>query len=282
MKAVPALAAFGLLVGCSASSGNGDASREIATPCDPLAAKPLTLGTIVGVGKDATGTLYVDSSHGVFVVDDGNTKVVRQHVTGTGSSGTTEFLFSFEAPGADVSSARQLLVETAGSPPMATAMALGPTSSKAFLSQSPAGTTALMLVDASTVSGLAVVNTRNVISYLADVSNGDVILATVPMNADETSTDGGLVIFYGPPGAVEQRKITAFEESLSGNGTLTFLVGGTANVLAFGEVPAPDAGPFGAFALLGLTPQGSDELTVTLRSPTPTMLPPALSFSCLP
>jgi hypothetical protein len=69
---------------------------------------------------------------------------------------------------------------------------------------------------------------------------------------------------------------------MSGNGTLTYLVGGTPYVLAFGNVAAPDAGPFGEFALLGLTPQGSAELTVTLRAPTPTVLPPALSFSCLP
>jgi hypothetical protein len=282
MKAVPALAALGLLVACSTSDGNGDASRATATPCDPLAAKPLTLGTVVGVGKDAAGTLYVDSSHGVFVVDNGSTKLIRQHVTGSGSSGTTELLFTFEAPGADISTAQQLLVETTGSPAMATAMALGPTSSKAFLNQAPAGTTALTVVDASTVSGLAVVNTPNAISYLADVSNGDVILATVPLNDDETSSDGGLAIFYGPPDAVAQRTITGFEETLSGNGTVTFLVGATTYVLAFGEVAAPDAGPLGAFALLSLTPQGSDALTVSLRAPTPTVLPPTLSFSCLP
>ena len=281
MRSLLVLAPLTLILSCSSSSGDvhGDASTAALSPCDPLAPKPITLGDVVGVGQDTSGTLYVDSANGIFVSDVGN-ELVRQHVVGAGSSGTTEFLFSFEPPGADFSSARDLLVETAGT--AATKMALGPTSSKAFLNQSPAGTTALTLADAVTVSGKTVVNTPNVISYLADVSNGDVILATVPMNADETSTDGGLVIFYGPPGAVEQRKITAFEESLSGNGTLTFLVGGTANVLAFGEVPAPDAGPFGAFALLGLTPQGSDELTVTLRSPTPTMLPPALSFSCLP
>jgi hypothetical protein len=285
MKATPSLVALGLLVGCSASAGNGNNDAGGATsPCDPLAAKPFVFGslTVVGVGKDAAGTLYVDANQGVFLADQGSTKLVRQHVTGSGSSGTTELLFTFEAPGADVSSARQLLVETTGSPPTATAMALGPTSSKAFLNQSPAGTTALTLVDASTISGLAVVNTPNVISYLADVANGDVILATVPLNADETSANGGLAIFYGPPGAVDQRPITAFEESLSGNGSLTFLVGATPYVLAFGEVAAPDAGPFGAFALLSLTPQGSDALTVTLRSPTPTTLPRALSFSCLP
>jgi hypothetical protein len=280
MKAYPAIVAFGLLVGCSSSAGNGDASAGAATPCDPLAAKPLTLGAVVGVGKDATGRLYVDSSHGVFVLDNGDTKLIRQHVIGTGTSGTTEFIFSFEAPGADASTALQLLVETTGS--TATAMALGPTSSKAFLNQSPPGTTSLTLVDASMGSGLAVVNTPNVISYLADVSNGDVILATVPMNSDETSSNGGLAIFYGPPDAVAQRPITAFIETLSGNGSLTFLVDGKPYSLDFGEIAAPDAGPLGMFSLLDLTPAGGDKLTVTLRTPTPSALPGGLSFSCLP
>lgn len=165
---------------------------------------------------------------------------------------------------------------------MASAMALGPTDSKAFLDQSPAGTTALTLVDASIASGLAVLNTPNVVSYLADVSNGDVILATVPLTADETSSDGGLAIFYGPPGAVDERTITSFVKTLSGNGAVTFLVGETPYVLDFGEVAAPDAGPFGTFALLDLTPHGGEALTVTLRSPTPATLPPSLSFSCLP
>lgn len=50
----------------------------------------------------------------------------------------------------------------------------------------------------------------------------------------------------------------------------------------FGEVPSPDAGPLGTFALLGLTPQGSAALTVTLRASTLTMLPPALSFAFMP
>jgi hypothetical protein len=278
MKAVPALAALGLFVACSSSHGTTDMSGQ--TPCDPLAPTPLTLGTVIGVGKDAAGTLYVDTSHGVFVA--GSTTLVRQHVIGTGSSGTTEFLFSFEAPGADASTAQQLLVETTGSPPTATAMALGPTSSRAFLNQSPAGTTPLTLVDASTVADLPVVNTPNVISYLADVANGDVILATVPMNDDETSSSGGLAIFYGPPSAVARRTITAFEETLSGNGSVTFLVDGTPYVLAFGNVATPGSGPLGTFSLLSLTPRGSDALMVTLRSPTPTAVPAELMVSCPP
>jgi hypothetical protein len=280
MRSLLVLAPLTLILSCSSSSGDvhGDASTAALSPCDPLAPKPITLGDVVGVGQDTSGTLYVDSANGIFVSDVGN-ELVRQHVVGAGSSGTTEFLFSFEPPGADFSSARDLLVETAGT--AATKMALGPTSSKAFLNQSPAGTTALTLADAVTVSGKTVVNTPNVISYLADVTNGDVILATVPMNEDETSLAGGLAIFYGPPTAVAQRTLMTFEQSLSGNGTLTFLVGDKPYTLAFGMVSAADAGLFGVFAILGLTPAGGTTLDVTLRSPTPVTLPTDLSFTCL-
>ena len=251
MKSLVAFTPLVFLVACTTSSGenNGDAGSAALGPCDPLAPKAITLGTIVGVGKDAHGTPYVDSANGIFVSD--GTKVVRQHVTGAGSSGTTELLFTFEPPGADSSAARNLLVETNGS--AATAMALGPTNSKAFLNQSPAGTTPLTLVDASAVTGMTVVNTPNVVSYVADVANGDVIVATVPMNDDDTSLGGGIAIFYGPPNAVAQRPITSFEESLSGNGARIFVVGGKPYTLAFGVVSAPDAGTFGAFALLSLT-----------------------------
>jgi len=63
---------------------------------------------------------------------------------------------------------------------------------------------------------------------------------------------------------------------------VTFLVGPVPYVLAFGTVQAPDAGPFGEFTLEGLTPQGGAQMAVTLRSPTPTAVPPDLSFICLP
>jgi hypothetical protein len=281
MRSILVLTALALLAACSASHGGAGDAGGTATSCDPLTAKPITLGAIVGVGKDADGTRYVDSANGILLSDT-SSRLIRQHVVGTGQSGATEFGFSFVAPGADESTARGLLVETNGK--TATAMALGPTnsSSKAFLDQNPPGTTPLTLVDPSTVAGMPVVNTPNAIDYLADVANGDVILATVPMNDDETSTDGGLAIFYGPPANVAQRAITNFGETLSGNGSVTFLVDGTPYVLQFGEVAAPDAGPLGAFALLGLTPQGGAAMNVTLRSPTPTALTADLSFSCLP
>jgi hypothetical protein len=236
------------------------------------------LGAIVGVGRDATGTLYVDSASGIFVSVSG--ELIRQHVLGTGQSGANQFLFTFDSPGADVASERNLLVDTQGS--TATAMALGSAGSKSFLGQSDAGVTSLALVDSSNVAGMTVVNTPNLISYVGDVANGDVMLATVPMNADPTSTDGGLSIFYGPPSDVAQRAITAFGESVSGDGSVTFLVGNAPYVLAFGQVQGPDAGLLGTFALVGLMTGGDAGIGVTLRSPTPTLVPPGLSFTCLP
>jgi hypothetical protein len=280
---IPVSLVAGLCGGCGASAltTNGGAGQSSETPCDPLAAAPITPGTIVGVGKDADGTLYVDAANGVFVSAGG--QLIRQHVLGTGQSGANEFIFTFASPVVDAgSSERDLLVETTGS--TASAMALGPGGARLFLDQSVDVTT-LTVVDAAVVAGLAAVNTPSVISYVGDAANGDVVLATIPLNAAPTAAgglyDGGLSIFYGPPNNVAERLITDFGESLSGNGTVTFLVGNTPYVLAFGMVQEADAGPLGAFTLEGLTPEGGAEIPVTLRSPTPTALPADLGFDCL-
>ncbi len=275
----------GLCGGCGASTLTTDGTApQSETPCDPLATGPITPGTVVGVGKDADGTLYVDAANGVFV-STARGPLVRQRLLGTGQSGENEFIFTFESHSVDGgASERDLLVETTGG--TASAMALGPGGARMFLNQSVAGATTLTLVDASTVAGLQVVNTSAVILYVGDVANGNVVLATVPPNADPTTTsggvyDGGLSIFYGPPTNVEERVVTAFGETLSGNGTVTFLVGNRPYVLAFGMIQQPDAGPLGAFALEGLTPEGGSAIPVTLRSPTPTTPAADLSFSCL-
>jgi hypothetical protein len=292
---VPALLTVALVGGCFRSNlqptggtgGGGWINTDGAgmeTACDPLAAKPITLGAIVGVGEDAAGTLYVDAANGIFVSANG--ELDRQHVTGTGSSGSNQFLFTFEPVGADASSARNLLVNTQGA--IAVAMALGPATSKAFLGQSDGGASsnpgveALTLVDPAVVAGMNVVNTPNVIDYLADISNGDVLLATLPLNDDPHAIAGGLSIFYGPPDAVAQRSITSFAESLSGGGAVSFFVGGSTYILSFGMIVGPDSGPFGDFTLEGLAPGGGAQLGTTLRAPTPTSLPAGLSFTCLP
>jgi len=255
------------------------APPEIAEqPCDPLAAPPIMLGAVIGVGQDDAGTLYVDATNGIFVSSGGT--LVRQHVVGTGQMGSDQFAFSFVAPGEAAASARDLLVQTDGT--SAVSMSLGPSGSGK--TGSDAGVTALTVVAASTVERMPIVNTPNVIQYVGDVANGNVVVATVPLNQPVTSPDGGvedgsLSIFYGPPSAVAQRPIAAFQQSLSGNGSLTFLVEGTPTVLTFGNLPSPDT--LGTFTLMTLTPQGGAPIAVTLESPTPAALP-GFSFTCLP
>jgi hypothetical protein len=270
--------------GCKSTLGGGShADTGIVaaeTACDPLAAGPITLGAVVGVGMDGSGTLYVDAGNGIFVSSPG--QLIRQQVTGSGQSGATEYLFTFEPPGDDGSGARNLLVATDGR--AATAMALGPTTSRSFLDQSDAGITALTLVDAATLAGLTLVNINRTIDYLGDVANGNVVLATVPTVYDSTAGFGGLAIFYGPPDAVAQRPIVDSWMALSSfDGAVTFLVDGTPYILAIGTLPSPDAGPLGgALTLEGVTPEGGTQVPVTIRSPTPTTLPADLSFTCLP
>jgi hypothetical protein len=282
-----ALALAAPLVACSTAKDDGSASNEAGATdagtggagtqiaCDPLEPKAISLGQVVGVGKDAAGTLYVDSANGIFLSDGG--KLIRQHVIGTGQSGDHEYTFSFVAPGADYSTERNLLVETTGN--TADAMALGP-DGKTFLDQPSSGITMLTLVDPSTANAMPLVNTPNDVLYLADVENGDVLLATRPMNEDTTSSDGGLAMFYGPPAAVAERVITSYQQALSGGGNLTFLVDGTPYVLTFAMVMGPDAGPLGTFTLQSLTPEGGASMAVTLRSPPPTGLPSDLAFTC--
>jgi hypothetical protein len=265
--------------GCSSdgSSGTGpEPGAEGATvACDPLAPKPITLGAVVGVGTDAAGTSYVDAANGVFV--SSGAELDRQHVTGTGQAGATEYLFSFEPPN-EPASAQTLLVETDDSG-LARAMALDVAGAREFLDGN-SNATPLTLADAASIAGLPIVNTPNEISYVADVENGDVLLATVPMDRETTSENGELSIFYGAPGDVEERTITDFQQSLSNNGTVTFLVGSESYVLAFGTVTRGDS-PLGDFTLESLTPGAGTPLAVTLRTPTPSELPAELSFSCL-
>jgi hypothetical protein len=100
------------------------------------------------------------------------------------------------------------------------------------------------------------------------------------MNAEPAAPFAGSSIFYGPPNAVAQRAIVQFQQTLSGNGFVTFMDGSSSDTLTFGQVQTPGSGPLGTFALMTLTPAGGAALSVTLRTPTPSSLPADLVFSC--
>ena len=122
-----------------ATTGTGGAGAVDQTPCDPLAPQPVTIGKILGVGQAADGTLYVAAVNGVFVSHGGT--LFRQHVAGTGQSGSTNYLFSVQPADQDGGSSYNLLVNMQGE--AATGAALGPSGSRAFLGQTDAGVTTL-------------------------------------------------------------------------------------------------------------------------------------------
>ena len=67
------------------TSTSPDAGQGLVA-CDPLAGSPITLGAVVGVGQGSVGTLCVDAANGIFV--SSNSSLIRQHVVGTGQSGS--------------------------------------------------------------------------------------------------------------------------------------------------------------------------------------------------
>ncbi|MES1206736.1 MAG: hypothetical protein ABUS79_12440 [Pseudomonadota bacterium] len=268
------LSLLAAVAGCRGSSQLTGSVQQ--TPCDPLAPQPITLGSVIGVGQSADGTLYVAAANGVFVSRSGT--LFRQHVAGTGQMGSNEYVFTIQPLDQDGGGSYNLLVESQGG--TATAVALGPSGSRAFLGQIDTGVTTLSVVPPSTVAGMPVVNTPNVISYIGDVADGNVVVVTVPMDPAPSPQFKGQSIFYGPPGALAQRTIVQFQETHSGNGSLTFAAGSTSETLTFGNVQTPDGGPLGTFELMTLTAEGSAPLAVTLRQPTPKSLPADLVFSC--
>ena len=110
--------ALGAPAACTHTSGGGKSS----SPCDPLAPPSTTLSGILGVGKDAQGTLYVaDEPSGAseprVFVSSGN-DLVRQQVTGSGQSGGAkgagEYTLSFQPPDSDGAAAQALLLDVEG------------------------------------------------------------------------------------------------------------------------------------------------------------------------
>ncbi|HLK37622.1 MAG TPA: hypothetical protein VKU41_12770 [Polyangiaceae bacterium] len=259
----------------------GETAAEVA--CDPLASAPTTLGSILGVGKDPAGTIYVVDDGGipgqpsiarVFVEVGGS--LVRQDVIGSGSNGASEDIETFQS--ADGSTApRDLDIQLAGA--TATSMTLGPEGSgKSRIEGMDAGAaTPLTLVDPSTVAGLPAVDLPGAVAYVADGTDGSAIVVTEPLENDVGSA--AFRLFYGPPSDLQERTIVSFEQALSGYPTFGFAVGSQTYVMAISSVTPPDGGPFelpGPVTLTG----GGRSVAFTLRLPTPKTLA-GFQVSCL-
>lgn len=286
------IGAFIACAGCSAvssgtpGSGSASASDPGSTtsnaPCDPLVAPPTTLAMILGVGKDANSVFYVgdvapNGQDRVFV--SRGTALERKDVAGTGG-GNGEYTFSFEDSPGDVAGLRALLIQTSGG--KATAMALGPGNSRAFLGAG-SGQVPLMVVSPSEVTSLVVQNLPNVVQHVANVSDGTTIVVVTPMDPYGTAD---FRLFYGKASSMIEYPIVSVNSDDYGE-YISFLAGKTTYNVFFNDPFGIDGGhgPQPGSLYTGTsagdpafeTPPGA--LTVIERSPTPTTLS-GFSFTC--
>jgi hypothetical protein len=244
---------------------------------------PVTLGTVLGVGKSAAGTLYLadevasTSTDRVFVSSGGS--LFRKRVIGSGSSGggaDADYTLSFEE-GLDAATARALVIQRRGG--KVTAMGLGP-GGKAFIGMPGATDEPLTVLDVSAISSMKLRNLPGevAVEYVADVENGSVLVVTRPMD-DWTYTDFRL--FYGKAGQMAERAVTQVTRSRSGSTDIQFLVDGAPFVAHFAyEFGVSDGGAFGHPGPGTLDTGAGKTLAFEQRTPTPAR-PTGFSFVCI-
>lgn len=272
-----------LVVGTYGDGGLTETSGPPADagPCDPLAPHelPVILGKVLGVGKGSTGTLYLaDEAPATYqyrvFVSQGNV-LWRKRVMGSGSNGDgadVDYTLGYE----DGASNSALLVQIRGG--VTTGMALGPGDSRAFLDVNDPDQVQLVVVDASVLNTMTLRNLPGdvYIEYVADVSNGDVIVVTRPL---DDWTYAQFRVFYGTPDAMLERTVVSVAR---GDDTyVTFQVGSVDYLAHFvGGFESSDGGAGEVDEPGTLDPGDGSVLTITERLPTPTTLT-GFSFTCL-
>lgn len=251
--------------------------------CNPLAPHelPVTLGDVLGVGKDANGTTYLadqvpaKSIDRVFVSD--GAELVRKRVTGSGSSGggaDADYTFSYE----EGATTRALLVQRRGG--AVTGMALGP-GGKGFIGDPGATTETLTVQDSTTVSDFTLRNLPGdvTIEYVADVTDGTVLVVTRPSD-DWEYTDFRL--FYGNTESdMSERQVVNVVRSRSGGTDIQFKMNEATYTVRFTWILEPaDAGGTSSHPGQATLETGSESIAANQRFPTPTTLT-GFSFSCL-
>jgi len=196
------------------------------TPCDPLAAQPeaIVLGEILGVGRDAGGTLYLvdetdSASIGRVFISEGDA-LVRRRVLGGGTSNVSGV------------SARTLTIEAPE--PLRLLIEMGPSETRMALSRSEGrdlriddlGSDAELLevLDEDALEGVQLRNLPgNVeIEYLVETERGELLLVVRP--ADEELDYDDFRLFFGPPTGLLEREVASVERQRDG-GTTHILFG---------------------------------------------------------
>jgi hypothetical protein len=287
--ATRALAGFLFLTclsGCNSSQPGVSTGASTSGRCDPLAPHelPVTLGTVLGVGKDTGGTVYLadhvpeKSIDRVFVST--GTELGRKRVSGSGTSGggaNADYTFSFDE--GDGAQGRALLIQRRSG--AVTAMGLGP-GGKAFIGAPGATDETLTVLGDRVPSGYTLRNLPGevTIEYVADIDdgNGSVLVVTRPTD-DSDYTD--FRVFVGHEARMLEGHVENVTRTLSGSTSIRFLSGTeTVDVSFTFETEFTDAGLSGHPGPGTFVTGGGSPVPLTQRVPTPTSLP-GFSFSCL-
>jgi hypothetical protein len=245
-----------------------------------LASLAITLGNVLGVGQDAQGTVYVadqapDYITRVFVVKNG--VLVRQYVTGSGQRGRgsdTDYTLSFQDSATTTSTPPALLIQVRNG--TTTAIGIDPNSARVFIGDPNASYTLLTMVEPSTIAGMPLQNLPNKIAYVEDVSDGNVIVITAPVDYSSTNLTKHTV-YYGSAGAVIERTITSDMQGMdiSAGPAISFLVDSATYTFSYYYPFPPDSGVRSG----SITTSDDRTLTCTDRDATAASLS-GLNFVC--
>jgi hypothetical protein len=191
------------------------------TPCDPLEAQPqpIVLGEILGIGRDAAGTLYVAdetasaSDERVFI-SEGDV-LVRRRVLGGGSSnvsGVSVRTLTIEGP-----EPLRLLIETG---PSDTRMALSRTEERVQrIDDLGSDPELLEVLDEDALEGLELRNLPGdvEIEYLVETERGELLLVVRPAGEELDYEDFRL--FFGPPSGLLEREVGSVRRQRDGGTT---------------------------------------------------------------
>jgi hypothetical protein len=242
------------LAACGGSSSPGTASKA----CNPLAAdpKPITLGLVVGAGRDSAGVVYViDRPQGgaedrLFVSD--GTKLVRQPVGGSGS-GAQPGGGTFEVVGSGTGDA-MLTVEigTDGGGGVMMGVVHGAFASRTFTIGEQGE--ALTVLAPGELSAFTVENLPGTIyvEYVATLPDGRTLVVTRP-EVDWSYSDFRLFLSTSATSPLLERKVASV---LRGSFTdITFDLDGTPAKAHFSDSlsPGPSTLTVGSAAPLDLT-----------------------------
>jgi len=258
--------------GAGASDGGhlvtqlSDSGSGSHLPCDPLASAPkaIALGTILGVGKAADGTLYVadqtDSSAERVFVSDSSATLVRQHVGGSGTtSDGVSMEYDFSAADPLPAFVLEVYVPKVGATRMGVVQGTLKDRKTFVIGQDGEELTVL---PSSAIAGMPLKNFPGTIQveYAATLPDGQILLVTRPTE-DWSYTDFRL--YLGPSNAVAERAVSSASRALDGGSTIIVFDYAGSQATASFRVIAVDANFAPGPATLTV---GANTLTLTRQS----------------